>query len=408
MFSIPYTFANEEESYITISALRRFAQDKSKNDLKTTAGRGQLIQDIEKYANQSIENKEIVLEWLDRVLVEGIKDVQVKYIKDFASPDLMRNDDYINEILLPQLADLDNQHLCGSYSDTLQVYRFDIVEDGTYGRKIRLFLGKLISTHDKTRGAATTLYPVFVEVFVDVGIIVARAKSKSGMYKYMEPFLLEDATSTTAEKQMNDAIKYVCELFSVETLQKTESSLRFRNKLYCMLEKYTKTPREIEYLIECKDAEIGNMVDILVKEICELPHTYIEDVKSNIHNMVEKYFSISYIDKNIFTKDRDAYPLKLNATDEEDSRVEQTAAMEEPLQSKAIFFDNKKMLQKSQLCDGVLFVFHRINTKYCKRQFKVKIIISKDFCTLKFTEYTMEEDIINVLFSLINATRNVD
>ena len=146
------------------------------------------------------------------------------------------------------------------------------------------------------------------------------------------------------------------------------------------------------------------MVDLLMKDICNLPNGYKEDVESNMLNMVEKYFSISYPDKKIFTRDRDAYPLKLNATDEEDSKVEQTAALETPLQSKAIFFDNKKMLQKSQSCDGVSFMFNRINTLYCTRQFKVKIVIYKDFCTLKFTEYTMEEDIIHVLFSFIGTT----
>ena len=83
-----------------------------------------------------------------------------------------------------------------------------------------------------------------------------------------------------------------------------------------------------------------------------------------------------------------------------------TAALEEPLQSKAIFFDNKKMLQKSQACDGVTFMFARINTMYCSKQFKVKIVVNKDYCILKFTEYTMEEDIIHVLFSLIGTARN--
>lgn len=55
-----------------------------------------------------------------------------------------------------------------------------------------------------------------------------------------------------------------------------------------MLEKYTQTPKEILELM---------------------------DEKSSVLNMIEKYFSISYPDKKIFTKDRDAYPLKLNATD---------------------------------------------------------------------------------------------
>lgn len=59
MFSIPHTFASEDESYITIPALRRFAKEKRKEDLKTTVDRPQLIKDIENYANQSEENKEM-------------------------------------------------------------------------------------------------------------------------------------------------------------------------------------------------------------------------------------------------------------------------------------------------------------------------------------------------------------
>lgn len=206
---------------------------------------------------------------------------------------------------------------------------------------------------------------------------------------------------------MADAIKSVCNWFALEIASRPAASAFFKKKLYFMLEKYTKTPKEIKILIEAKAAEIDNMVELLMKNICCLPENYREDVKSNVLNMVEKYFSISYKDKKIFTRERDAYPLKLNATDEEDSKVEQTAALEEPLQSKGIFFDNKKMLQKSKSCDGVSFMFNRMNTLYCTRNFKVKIVIINDFCTLKFTEYTMEEDIIHVLFSFIGAEGSV-
>ena len=72
MFSIPYGFANEDESYITIPAMRRFAKERRNDDLKTTVDRPQLIKDIENYANQSEEKEEIVRDWLDGVLVEGL------------------------------------------------------------------------------------------------------------------------------------------------------------------------------------------------------------------------------------------------------------------------------------------------------------------------------------------------
>ena len=119
-----------------------------------------------------------------------------------------------------------------------------------------------------------------------------------------------------------------------------------------MLEKYTQTPKEILELMNGKSSETDEMVNSLMNNICNLPNNYRGDVKSSILNMIEKYFSISYPDKKIFTKDRDAYPLKLNATDEEDSTVEQKSALENPLQSKGIFFDNKKSWTTAYLMKG--------------------------------------------------------
>lgn len=405
MFSVPYTFANEDESYITVPALKRFAREKKKEDLKTTVDRPQLIQDIENYANQSPEKEEEVLEWLDQVLVEGIKDVQIKLIDDESfTASFINQDEFVEKVLEPLIVNRTNRHLNIGYTASLGVFRYEITNDSVFGRRIRLYMGKLLCTFDKKHGAATVPYPIAVDVYCDVGIMVARAKSKSGLYKYEENFVLEKAIPTKSEKETASAIKWVAEKLGLNTRKSFEAETVFKSKLYNMLEKYTKTPTEIIDLMNAKKTEIDGVVETVMHQICNLRTAYREDVKSNVLNMVEKYFSISYPNKQIFIKDREAYPLKLNATDEEDSKVEQTAALEEPLQSKAIFFDNKKMLQKSRACDGVTFMFARLNTMYCSRQFKVKIVVNKDYCMLKFTEYTMEEDIIHVLFSLIGTT----
>lgn len=405
MFSVPYTFANEDESYITIPALKRFAREKKNEDLKTTVDRPQLLQDIENYANQSPENEAEVLDWLDQVLVEGIKDVQIKLIDDESfTTSFIDQDEFVEKVLEPLIVNKTNRHLNKGYTESLGVFRYEITNESVFGRRIRLYMGKLLCTFDKKHGAATVPYPIAVDVYCDAGIIVARAKSKSGLYKYEEDFVLEKATPTKSEKETAAAIKWVAEKLVLNTRKSFEAETVFKSQLYDMLEKYTKTPTEIINLMDAKKTEIDEVVETVMHQICNLRAAYREDVKSNVLNMVEKYFSISYPNKQIFIKDREAYPLKLNATDEEDSKVEQTAALEEPLQSKAIFFDNKKMLQKSRACDGVTFMFARLNTMYCSRQFKVKIVVNKDYCMLKFTEYTMEEDIIHVLFSLIGTT----
>lgn len=407
MFSIPYGFANEADSYITIPALRRFAKERRNEDLKTTVDRPQLIEDIELYANQSKENEEIVKDWLDQVLAEGIKEVQIKYINQDTLPlSFLTDEPFVSGILNPLLVDPNNKHFCNHYTSNIRLFRYEY-ETGEHGKCIKLYLGKILCTYDKKAGAGKGTYPIFIEIYVDKGIIVARSKSKSGIFTYMEDFVLEAATTTTAEKEMKSAIKYVCGLLNIETLHATEANDKFRSNLYHMLEKYTATPQEIVDLIQTKRAEINSLTNSIMGEICNLPLSYKEDVSSNVENIIEKYFSISYPDKAIFTKDRDAYPLRLNATDEEESKVEQTAALEEPLQSKAIFFDNKKMLQKSELCDSASFMFNRINTLYCTQKFRVKIFTKNDFCTLKFTEYTMEEDIKHVLFSFIDASGDI-
>ena len=202
MFSIPYTFANEDECYITIPALKRFAREKKKEDLKTTLDRPQLIQDIENYANQSPEKEEEVLDWLDHVLIEGIKDVQIKLIDDESFTTAFLNEDaYVEQIVEPLLVNADNRHLNKGYSGELSLFHYEISDEGECGRRIRLYLGRLLCTFDKKHGAATVPYPIAVDVYCDKGIIVSRAKSKSGLYKYVDEFVFRYNTRNNTENQ---------------------------------------------------------------------------------------------------------------------------------------------------------------------------------------------------------------
>ena len=147
MFSVPYTFANEDESYITIPALKRFAREKKNEDLKTTVDRPQLLQDIENYANQSPENEAEVLDWLDQVLVEGIKDVQIKLIDDESfTTSFIDQDEFVEKVLEPLIVNKTNRHLNKGYTESLGVFRYEITNESVFGRKIRLYMGKLLCT----------------------------------------------------------------------------------------------------------------------------------------------------------------------------------------------------------------------------------------------------------------------
>lgn len=102
---------------------------------------------------------------------------------------------------------------------------------------------------------------------------------------------------------------------------------------------------------------------------------------------------------------RDAYPTRLSTTDEEESKIDQTSAtIDDPLQSKEVFFDNKRMLNNQKQCDGLTLMWKRKNrTYYSANSFPVRFSEKGGICTLSFKQYVVEEDIENVLFSIINA-----
>ena len=120
------------------------------------------------------------------------------------------------------------------YSSSLGVFRYEITNEAVFGRRIRLYMGKLLCTFDKTHGAATVPYPIAVDVYCDKGVIVARAKSKAGLYKYQEEFLLERAIATKSEKETAAAIKWVLEKFALSTKKSLEARTVFRAQLYGM------------------------------------------------------------------------------------------------------------------------------------------------------------------------------
>ena len=239
------------------------------------------------------------------MLVEGIKDVQIKLIDDESfTTSFIDQDEFVEKVLEPLIVNKTNRHLNKGYTESLGVFRYEITNESVFGRKIRLYMGKLLCTFDKKHGAATVPYPIAVDVYCDAGIIVARAKSKSGLYKYEEDFVLEKATPTKSEKETAAAIKWVAEKLVLNTRKSFEAETVFKSRLYDMLEKYTKTPTEIINLMDAKKTEIDGVVETVMHQICNLRAAYREDVKSNVLNMVEKYFSISYPNKQIFIKDR--------------------------------------------------------------------------------------------------------
>ncbi len=402
MFRFPELLISESENYITLPALKSFAARRKEDDLKTTTDRATLISEIENYANQADEPLEEVLNWFDSVLREDSKELHI--LKLDLNPEAiahLKDPTFLNAAFSPRLSEY--PHICRNiYDENIKIVKYHTTSY-EYVYTIFLYMCKMVDLSDKLT-ITSVIYPICLDLYVDQGIIVTRGKSKANMFKHVPgEFHPENLKTTNVEKEMKEASRFITDLIGISPCVNRDALNFFRGKLYSLLDGFTQTPPEIQALMQEKENLIKDMSRRVAYEICNVTTNYFDDIESDVRNMVEKYFSITYPDDVIFTRDRDAYPLKIAATDEEDSKVEQTAAFETPLQSKAVFFDNKKMMQKSKLCDGVWFKYRRLNPKYFGKDFNVKIQVKAFTAILKFTEYTAEEDLLHVLFSFIRA-----
>lgn len=402
MFVIPDAFKENNEDYITIPVLKEFIKSK-KIKILLNNDRKALMNAVIEYANTNDVAAEEVADWVDCVVKEGIKDIYIKTIDEKHCEKINYNWQEVQEKTNPLLRWTDVHHLCGNrYNDQLKLVKVKLCTNGKT-EYYSFSFGRMVYIYDGKESLKARLYPAFVDLYPQNGIIIGRIKPKQNMYIYNNGNFDKDNTvQVESETVVINAMEIVENLFKIVTKGTLDVKDDYKEKLYCLLEKYTETPPEIVALIEENKSNINNVIETIAKKICGLHYT--EDLTQDIYNLIEKYFSITYPNKEIFTTGRTAYPLRIAATDEEESKVDQRSAKEDPLQSKAVFFDNKKMIQKSKKCDGIIFMFEQISKS--GKYYKVRFVVKKDYCLMKFTEYTEEWDIQNVLLLFINAQRH--
>ena len=79
MLTIPATYYNNNEDYITLTAIRSFMRNHPEGKFKVSLPREELLDSIIDFGNQNDSNSETVLNWIDAVLQEGIKDIYLQY-----------------------------------------------------------------------------------------------------------------------------------------------------------------------------------------------------------------------------------------------------------------------------------------------------------------------------------------
>lgn len=403
MSIIPEFYKSKNEEYITVPVLKKFIKENINPQQNVSElNKGNFWESVESFAEESDQNKEVVFSWIDNIMGEGIQDSYIfSRTCDPVVIAQISNENAFKRFIAKYLSFNTNSHLCeNQYGSELSLVRATL-ENGKNDFVKLLFCKKLYETKNST-ATKSIYYPIVAEYYFKSGWLIIKAKSKSNLYEYTDVF--SDTTpSTTPKKQIENALARVEQIFNVHVDDKKKDAHFLKIKIFKFFDSLVKTPSEISAILDSLSEQM-DLISANIAEFCSVDNGKINDVKDDIKNLFEKHISINYSDIDVFKKGKTAYPIRLSATDEEETKVETTAARNEPLQTKAAFFDSKKILYNQQSCEGLTVMWKRKTKGFFSEEYipmKIKVGTSGE-CVISFRKFTEKEDIDDVIWTIID------
>ena len=182
MLNIPASFKNNGEDYITLPVIQRFIKD-NKIDCLTLTRREMYLDKIIEFGNECEENKDIVLNWIDNTIQEGIKDIHVRYAHLSNKMEVLKNNmDEFYRYLCSYVKSGCSKHICeNTYGKDFSLINIKII-DSEIGKKILFTFCKRLYSHDeKQRHTKVIDYPAIAEYFVERNWLLIKVKPKSNL-----------------------------------------------------------------------------------------------------------------------------------------------------------------------------------------------------------------------------------
>ncbi len=291
MSIIPEFYKRKNEDYITIPVLQKFIKENI--DPKQNVSRlnkEDCWKNVESFAEESEQNKEVVFSWIDNIVGEGIQESYL-YSRTCGSTVIAQisNEKGFESFITKHLSFNTNCHLCeNNYDSNLSLVRATL-ENGENDFIRLLFCEKLYYRETKNSTVTKSIYyPIVVEYFFKSGWLVIKAKSKSNLYEYTEVF--GDTTPpTTPKKQIENVLARVEQIFDVHGDDKKKDAHYLKIKIFKFLDSLVKTPPEISAIFH----SLSNQMDLIsanIAEFCNVKDGKINDVKSVIKSVRFPFF----------------------------------------------------------------------------------------------------------------------
>lgn len=388
----------DRDDYLQNPVMRRFLK---KHKIELANSRADYIKAIEEYSSQSDSSKAEVEAFLLTVAKEGSKEICFRKIYRFEA--WHKDPALVEAKILEAFPNCPKKSIlsyCNTGDRTLIDYHITTNELG-HVTKLDFTFSSLFLYGDAGELGDVTVFPVFVEVYIESGFILSRAKAKSTLYKYdAENHFLDSKSKINTTDYAVQIIDEIVRVFSFEVITKSKIvKNEIDQMLYSLYDKYSFTPKDVVEQVESQNAVTVSFVNDFFSNL-QLDARNKEAAILDAKILIEKYISINGDNEDIFKKDRPAYLIKVSTDNETElTKIDTASNKLVPLQCTEAFFDSKKSVVKSKQCKRLILVFKRADETYFGKSnpLMVQLGTQKDHGYIKTLQYAEEADIQNVL-----------
>lgn len=388
----------DKDDYLQNPIMRRFLK---KHNLEFVENRADYKKAIEDFSNLNEENAKEVQEWLLKILKEGSK--EICYKKIYAVDEWHKDPILLEAKIKEVFPDCPMQNILSyrNTGDRTMIEYYITTNQDDEVTKVDFTFSQLFLYGEIPNVGDVTIYPLFIEIYMDKGFVTSRGKAKSTLFKYEE----ENRTLSRGNKvdTMDYAISTLNKIIDIFKFETENNLKRLKNEnsqmLYRIYEKYSFTPADVVEKIESQKHIINDFVNQIFSNLNLDPRNKAKAI-TDTEIFAEKFISINGNNEDIFKVDRPAYLVKVSADDEiELTRIDTSSEKNVPLQCTEAFFDSKKSVIRSKKCKTINLIFKRNDDTYFLKNnpLVVQLGTYKIYGYVKTKQYAEEADIQNVL-----------
>lgn len=379
------------DDYIHSYRLKNFCYE---HKMPVSEIKSDLLSQVVAYAgdDESTKTYKETYEWLLDTIKSGSKEFCIKKI--YIPEEILNNVDIIMQNRYEQCP----QQNVLSYKNTerfeLVNYKIDYAQQEKISVISLLFSGILLEGNVEFEKGDRIIYPIYIDIYVDQGFIVARYKPKTTLYVCCEDDIIHKENRFKPLDKSMDLINSLMKTFKMQNADINPVS-KWGQMMYKLYLKYSFTPADIQEKINSMKTMRNSFINQIFEKL-NLKEANKSKAEVDMDIFLEKFISINGNMEKIFKEDREAYLIKISSDDIlQMIRIDTASTGQRPLQCSDTFFDGKKSVLNTKECKVLHLCYNRIR-RYLG-PFTVQFTSAKNLGVVKMYYDPEEVDIQNVL-----------